>query len=186
MNILLPIRITYMHTNRDTGSEVIPNDNDGIRTMSSLIKLVLLVICMLGMVFVYQAYFSPPKDEAQVYRTMINKEFHVSLDQSNSKLEYSFSILSRDSVYIVIFDINEALVQTIESCLEWETKTDILLRRYLTPHQKYLEGIDEIIRSVKKDECFYKVHSTDEAPDDFKLVIINPNENRLFFVYITY
>ncbi len=117
---------------------------------------------------------------------MISKEFKTSINKNNCSLKYSNTILSRDSVYVVCFSVSDDLICELKNDnIGWKTGINFLKQCYLIPHQEYIEGIDEIIRSVNAGECFYIVRAVNNITSDFKLLICNPNENTLFFMYYT-
>ena len=117
---------------------------------------------------------------------MINNEFSTSLDSDNSTLRSANTILSRDSVYVICFDIDESVVSNLLNIdIEWTDDIDLLLQRYLLPHQQFIGGIDEIIHSVKEDKCVYRINIQNDVTGDFKLLVLDPDEKTLFFFYYT-
>lgn len=143
-----------------------------------ILVLFIIIICLLSL--------EQPKDKAQIYRNMINNEFSTSLDSDNSTLRSANTILSRDSVYVICFDIDESVVSNLLNIdIEWTDDIDLLLQRYLLPHQQFIGGIDEIIHSVKEDKCVYRINIQNDVTGDFKLLVLDPDEKTLFFFYYT-
>ena len=143
-----------------------------------ILVLFIIIICLLSL--------EQPKDKAQIYRNMINNEFSTSLDSDNSTLRSANTILSRDSVYVICFDIDESVVSNLLHIeIEWTDDIDLLLQRYLLPHQQFIGGIDEIIHSVKEDKCVYRINIQNDVTGDFKLLVLDPDEKTLFFFYYT-
>ncbi len=143
-----------------------------------ILVLFITIICLLSL--------EQPKDKAQIYRNMTNNEFSTSLDSDNSTLKFANTILSRDSVYVVRFDIDDSVVSNLLNIdMEWTDDIDLLLQRYLLPHQQFIGGIDEIIHSVKEDKCVYRINIQNDVTGDFKLLVLDPDEKTLFFFYHT-
>ena len=154
--------------------------------MAKILARCVVIVLVFAITSICLLSLERPKDKAQVYRNMINKEFSVSLDSENSILKSENTILSRDSVYVICFNIDDSVVSNlINADIEWKDEKDLLLQQYLLPHQQYIRGIDEIIRSVKYDNCLYKINIKDNVTGDFKLLVLNPNEKTLFFFYLT-
>ena len=154
--------------------------------MTRILKRVLIIIPVFAITLTCLLYLIRPKDKAQIYRNMINNEFSMSLDSDNSTLRSANTILSRDSVYVICFDIDDSMANNLQNIdLEWKDEMDLLLQQYLLPHQQFIGGVDEIIRSVKEDKCLYKINIKNDVTGDFKLLVLDLEEKTIFFFYLT-
>ena len=148
-----------------------------------------LFALLLGILIIVGLYclLKPPKDRPQIYRNMINAAFGTSLSETNSDLKFSYTTLSRDSVYVIHFIVSDDFItEELKEENGWNNNFDLILQEYIIPYEKYIRGLDLMIKSGQTGQCYYKLAILDEIAENFKIVMINPKEKSLFFFYLTF
>ena len=148
----------------------------------------LLFVLLIGILIIVVLYskLKTPTDKSETYRNMINRAFGTSLSETNSSLKYSNTILSIDSVYFVSFSLStDFIIEEVKEENGWNNDFDIILQQYIIPYEKYISGLDLIIKSSQMGQCYYKIVIQNESTENFKILIINPSEKALFFFYLT-
>lgn len=127
-----------------------------------------------------------PADKSQTYRNMINSAFGISLSETNSNLVYDYTMLSRDSVYIVSFSLSDDfIIEELKKENGWKNDFEFILPKYIIPYEKDFSDLNLIIKSSQMGQCYYKLVILNERTESFELVIVNPSEKDLFFFYLT-
>ena len=118
---------------------------------------------------------------------MINAAFGTSLSETNSDLKFSYTTLSRDSVYVIHFIVSDDFItEELKEENGWNNNFDLILQEYIIPYEKYIRGLDLMIKSGQTGQCYYNLAILDEIAENFKIVMINPKEKSLFFFYLTF
>ena len=123
-----------------------------------------------------------------MYQNMVNSDFSIALNQTNSSVEFANSILSRDSIYVVCFDLTKEYSHSLEESAVFQNGniTD-LLQQYVEPYTHLINGLDAMIQDSKSTHCLIAsdIREDNDFSKSFSLLLLNTEKNKLYWFYFT-
>ena len=123
-----------------------------------------------------------------MYQNMVNSDFSIALNQTNSSVEFANSILSRDSIYVVCFDLTKEYTHSLEESAVFQNGniTD-LLQQYVEPYTHLINGLDAMIQDSKSTHCLIAsdIREDNDFSKSFSLLLLNTEKNKLYWFYFT-
>ena len=118
---------------------------------------VLLFLCVCSILILIDVQKNKEGEKNPMYQNMVNSDFSIALNQTNSSVEFANSILSRDSIYVVCFDLTKEYTHSLEESTVFQNGniTDLL--------QQYVEPWIALTRETKR-EPYRHGRRADELP----------------------
>jgi hypothetical protein len=127
-------------------------------------------------------------DRDQYFRGMVNSEFSTKLNQTNSSVEFAYSILSRDSIYVACFKLTTEHAHALaESAVFQKGNMPDLLQQYVEPYSHQIEGLDVMLQDSKTAHCLVAgdIREDNDFSKSFSLLTLNTEKNKLYWFYYT-
>ena len=118
---------------------------------------VLLFLCVCSILILIDVQNNKEGEKNPMYQNMVNSDFSIALNQTNSSVEFANSILSRDSIYVICFNLTKEYTHSLE---ESDSKSTHCL----------------IASDIREDNDFSK---------SFSLLLLNTEKNKLYWFYFT-
>lgn len=158
------------------------------RRLSVLKKIAFFVLCVCLMLILIVIKTNNKSDKNQIYRNMVNSDFSISLNQTNSSVVFANSILSRDSIYVVFFDLTTEYAHFLEESVVFQNgnMTD-LLQQYVEPYIHLIDGLDVMIQDSKTTHCLVAsdIREDNDFSKSYSLLLLNTEKNKLYWFYFT-
>ena len=116
---------------------------------------VLLFLCVCSILILIDVQKNKEGEKNPMYQNMVNSDFSIALNQTNSSVEFANSILSRDSIYVVYFDLTKEYTHSLEESAVFQNGniTD-LLQQYVEPYKSCVYKIfpfeTRILKTLKE------------------------------------
>lgn len=151
-------------------------------------KIAFFVLCVCLMLILIVIKTNNKSDKNQIYRNMVNSDFSISLNQTNSSVVFANSILSRDSIYVVFFDLTTEYAHFLEESVVFQNgnMTD-LLQQYVEPYIHLIDGLDVMIQDSKTTHCLVAsdIREDNDFSKSYSLLLLNTEKNKLYWFYFT-
>ena len=93
---------------------------------------VLLFLCVCSILILIDVQKNEEGEKNPMYQNMVNSDFSIALNQTNSSVEFANSILSRDSIYVVCFDLTKEYTHSLEESAVFQNgNITALLQQYV-------------------------------------------------------
>lgn len=156
--------------------------------LSVLKNKVLLFLCVCSILILIDVQKNKEGEKNPMYQNMVNSDFSIALNQTNSSVEFANSILSRDSIYVVCFDLTKEYTHSLEesAVLQNGNITD-LLQQYVEPYTHLINGLDAMIQDSKSTHCLIAsdIREDNDFSKSFSLLLLNTEKNKLYWFYFT-
>ena len=151
-------------------------------------KIAFFVLCVCSMLILIVIKTNNKSDKNQIYRNMVNSDFSISLNQTNRSVVFANSILSRDSIYVVFFDLTTEYAHFLEESVVFQNgnMTD-LLQQYVEPYIHLIDGLDVMIQDSKTTHCLVAsdIREDNDFSKSYSLLLLNTEKNKLYWFYFT-
>lgn len=119
-----------------------------------------------------------------IYRNMTNSDFNIALTADNSRVVDAHKILSRDSVYVVCFELEtDYKSELAESGIMQRNGIDDCIEHYIAPRIKYIEGLDNMMNAAKTINCCIAVNIRELSTSDYSVLLLNEDKNLLYWFW---
>ena len=156
--------------------------------VSVLKNKVLLFLCVCSILILIDVQKNEEGEKNPMYQNMVNSDFSIALNQTNSSVEFANSILSRDSIYAVCFDLTKEYTHSLEESAVFQNGniTD-LLQQYVEPYTHLINGLDAMIQDSKSTHCLIAsdIREDNDFSKSFSLLLLNTEKNKLYWFYFT-
>lgn len=150
--------------------------------------IIFTILILFSFLSVFKFNQNDENNEHDIYRNMINSDFKTTLDIDNSSLKSAYSILSRDSCYMVCFTLKpEYTNELIASNLMRSDVVDQWIQQYVSPFTDDIEGVVEMLNDSKAPNCYIAINaeSDHKFSRDFSVLLLNADKHVLYWFYCT-
>ena len=127
-------------------------------------------------------------DKNQIYRNLVNSDFSITLDQTNSSVVFDNSILSRDSIYVIHFDLTPEYACFLDKSAMFQNgNMPELMQQYVEPYIHSIDGLDVMIQESKTAHCLIasNIREDNDFSKSFSILLLNMEKNMLYWFYYT-
>ena len=147
-----------------------------------------LFLCVCSILILIDVQKNKEGEKNPMYQNMVNSDFSIALNQTNSSVEFANSILSRDSIHVVCFDLTKEYTHSLEESAVFQNGniTD-LLQQYVEPYTHLINGLDAMIQDSKSTHCLIAsdIREDNDFSKSFSLLLLNTEKNKLYWFYFT-
>lgn len=155
--------------------------------MKRQFQIVGFLVCFVCLT-VYFVSNNRSRDKKDYYLQLVNSTFEIGLNEMNSQLLSSNSILSRDSIYMLHYRITPEKENNLSFSLDtWSDAVESTMLEHIVPLANNLDGIEQMIQASKNDRCRFKVSikQTHEYVEEVALLMVDLTTSELYFFYFS-
>lgn len=127
-------------------------------------------------------------DMSIYYMDLINSEFGISLSPSNCSLQYGHSLLSRDSIYSVCFNLDPSYSQVLHyASSKWAKDARNWNTKYLLPYIGIVDGLDAMLIASQDPNSYsiIDIREDNSYSVSFSILSLSMDNNQLFYFHIS-
>ena len=158
------------------------------RIFSVLISIFIIAFITFLIILSYQ----PPMDTAYA-NSLVNRDFKLELNDENASLLYNKQIVSRDSLYIFKYQLQNDYISQLKAFLSkspnWLNAKDQpeVVDRYISEYASDFDVLLQMENACKKDNVYLSIsdRSQGEHNLDFSIGVIDYSSAILYYFYLT-